>query len=215
MHITCAPTPFKYDGARALNLFVIILLIAFSLFTLLSSQCSYGLLGASGCGKTTLLSCIVGQKKMQEGHISVLGTNMNSHSAATLGPRIGYMPQDIALVNELSIKETIFYFGRIYGMNEDRIRERFKILKDLLELPDSERLVEKLSGGQKRRVSFACALVHGNYEIRITLEKKYERSCARETSFFVYFVSFTFDFAFFLFSFWIFYCFATNYDRFL
>lgn len=101
---------------------------------------------------------------MQEGHISVLGTNMNAHSATTLGPRIGYMPQDIALVNELSIKETIFYFGRIYGMNEDRIRERFKILKDLLELPDSDRMIEKLSGGQKRRVSFACALVHGKYE---------------------------------------------------
>lgn len=46
-------------------------------------------------------------------------------------------------------------------MNEERIRERFKILKDLLELPDGDRMVEKLSGGQKRRVSFACALVHG------------------------------------------------------
>lgn len=91
----------------------------------------------------------------------MLGTCLNTHSAGALGPRIGYMPQDIALVNELSIKETIYYFGRIYGMNDDRIRERFKILKDLLELPDSSRLVENLSGGQKRRVSFACALVHG------------------------------------------------------
>lgn len=101
----------------------------------------------------------------------MLGTNMNAHSAATLGPRIGYMPQDIALVNELSIKETIFYFGRIYGMNEDRIRERFKILKDLLELPDSDRMIEKLSGGQKRRVSFACALVHGKYKILLATTK--------------------------------------------
>lgn len=114
---------------------------------------------------------------MQEGHISVLGTNMNAHSAATLGPRIGYMPQDIALVNELSIKETIFYFGRIYGMNEDRIRERFKILKDLLELPDSDRMIEKLSGGQKRRVSFACALVHGKYK------KEYSRLLYRDEFF--------------------------------
>lgn len=46
-------------------------------------------------------------------------------------------------------------------MHDDKIRERFKILKDLLELPEGSRLVEKLSGGQKRRVSFACALVHG------------------------------------------------------
>lgn len=72
-----------------------------------------------------------------------------------------FRAQDLALVNELSIKETIFYFGRIYGMHDERIRGRFKILTDLLELPDSDRLVENLSGGQKRRVSFACALVHG------------------------------------------------------
>lgn len=70
------------------------------------------------------------------------------------------MPQDLALVDELTIKETIFYFGRIYGMNDDRIRERLKILHGLLELPPNERMVVKLSGGQKRRVSFACALVH-------------------------------------------------------
>lgn len=97
----------------------------------------------------------------------MLGTCFNPHSATALGPRIGYMPQDIALVNELSIKETIYYFGRIYGMHDDRIRERFKILKDLLELPDGDRLIENLSGGQKRRVSFACALVHGNYTLFI------------------------------------------------
>lgn len=54
---------------------------------------SYGLLGASGCGKTTLLSCIVGQKKLHEGQISVLGKCMTTQSATTLGPRIGYMPQ--------------------------------------------------------------------------------------------------------------------------
>lgn len=45
-------------------------------------------------------------------------------------------------------------------MNDNRIRERFKVLKDLLELPPPERYIVNLSGGQKRRVSFACALVH-------------------------------------------------------
>lgn len=105
------------------------------------------------------MSCIVGQKKLHEGSITVLGVNINKN-ASFIGPRIGYMPQDIALVDELTIKETIFYFGRIYGMNEDRIRERLKILQGLLELPPKERMVGELSGGQKRRVSFACALVH-------------------------------------------------------
>lgn len=63
-------------------------------------------------------------------------------------------------MEELTIKETIFFFGRIYGMHDERIRDRLKILKDLLELPDPQRMIIQLSGGQKRRVSFACALVH-------------------------------------------------------
>lgn len=70
------------------------------------------------------------------------------------------MPQEIALVDEFSIKETIYYFGRIYGMSAERIRERYKLLKDLLDLPQGSRHVGKCSGGQKRRVSFAAAMVH-------------------------------------------------------
>lgn len=94
----------------------------------------YGLLGSSGCGKTTLLSCIVGQKKLHEGSISVLGLNIKKN-ASFIAPSIGYMPQDIALVEELTIKETIYYFGRIYGMKDDKIRDRLTILQGLLELP--------------------------------------------------------------------------------
>lgn len=63
------------------------------IFSFLIFNRSYGLLGASGCGKTTLLSCIIGQKKLQEGQITVLGSKMNTHLATALGPRIGYMPQ--------------------------------------------------------------------------------------------------------------------------
>lgn len=63
-------------------------------------------------------------------------------------------------MDEFTIKETLFYFGRICGMAEERIQERFKLLHELLELPDADRFVVNLSGGQKRRVSFAAAMVH-------------------------------------------------------
>uniref|UniRef100_A0A2M3Z376 Putative abc transporter g family member 20 n=1 Tax=Anopheles braziliensis TaxID=58242 RepID=A0A2M3Z376_9DIPT len=120
----------------------------------------YGLLGASGCGKTTLLSCIVGRKFLNDGEISVLGGTPGTAGSGVPGPRIGYMPQDIALVEEFSIKETIYYFGRLYGMSKEKIRERYKLLKHLLELPADDRYVGNCSGGQQRRVSFAAAMVH-------------------------------------------------------
>uniref|UniRef100_A0A336MEP9 CSON012244 protein n=1 Tax=Culicoides sonorensis TaxID=179676 RepID=A0A336MEP9_CULSO len=120
----------------------------------------YGLLGASGCGKTTLLSCIIGCKHLNSGEIYVLGGEPGTLGSGVPGPRIGYMPQEIALVEELTIKETIYYFGRIYDMGAEQIREKYRFLKELLELPDGDRQLGQCSGGQQRRVSFAAALVH-------------------------------------------------------
>ncbi|EDW12203.1 ABC transporter G family member 20 [Drosophila mojavensis] len=120
----------------------------------------YGLLGASGCGKTTLLSCIVGQRNLNGGEVTVLGVKPGQPGSGVPGSRVGFMPQEIALVEEMTVKETLFYFGRIYGLTDDRIREKFKILKDLLQLPSAGQMIKQCSGGQQRRLSFACAMIH-------------------------------------------------------
>ncbi|XP_076173781.1 ABC transporter G family member 20 [Ptiloglossa arizonensis] len=120
----------------------------------------YGLLGASGCGKTTLLSSVVGVRKLDSGDIWVLGGKPRSKESGIPGPRVGYMPQDVSLVNEFSVIGALYYFGRINGLSDYTIEERYMYLKDLLQLPPKDRLVGDMSGGQQRRLSFAAALLH-------------------------------------------------------
>ena len=117
-------------------------------------------MGASGCGKTTLLSCILGMIPLNGGEIIVLGHQTKGGEIQRTGPRIGYMPQEIGLVGGLTIKETIYYFGKIFQVDIEKLRMRYKMLMDLLELPRGDQRVEECSGGQKRRISFAVAMIH-------------------------------------------------------
>ncbi|XP_063216542.1 ABC transporter G family member 20-like [Bacillus rossius redtenbacheri] len=120
----------------------------------------YGLLGASGCGKTTLLSCVVGRRRLCSGEVEVLGVTPGTVGSGVPGRRIGYMPQETALYKTFTVMETLRYFGWIFGMKPQEFVKRAEMLLDLLEMPDKHKLVQFLSGGQKRRLSFAAALLH-------------------------------------------------------
>lgn len=97
---------------------------------------------------------------LDEGSITVLGCHVDSHQVLQVGHRVGYMPQETALVDELTVRETVYYFGNIFQMNPVLLRERYEIVRKLLELPPDDFRVEKCSGGEKRRISFTAAVIH-------------------------------------------------------
>jgi ABC-2 type transport system ATP-binding protein len=116
---------------------------------------TYGLLGPSGCGKTTLIRLILGTLRPSRGSISVWGHPVPSRAVLS---ETGYMPQDTGLYTELSARENVAFFARLYGR---RGRGDVEQVLELMELSDrADSPVNTLSGGMQRRVSLACALVH-------------------------------------------------------
>lgn len=112
-------------------------------------------MGASGCGKTTIISCLVGIIELDTGEIEIFGDAPRENNL-----RIGYMPQEAALAKNLTIREMIWFYGSIYGLPQQMIHKKVKFLCDLLELPDESKLVRNCSGGLQRRVSIAISLLH-------------------------------------------------------
>ena len=70
------------------------------------------------------------------------------------------LPEDVCLYMEFTIQETLQYFGRLHRLSVASLEKRQTDLLDLLDLPEASRRVSALSGGQKRRLSFAVALLH-------------------------------------------------------
>jgi ABC-2 type transport system ATP-binding protein len=119
---------------------------------------TFGLIGPNGSGKTTLIRLLLGLGKPTEGSITVLGRKMPSRRVA---PRIGYMTQSSALYNELSIRENLAFFGALYGLRGQRLKERIAATLALVDLVDrANSPILTLSGGMRQRVSLGCALIH-------------------------------------------------------
>jgi ABC-2 type transport system ATP-binding protein len=113
-----------------------------------------GLLGPSGSGKSTLIRAVVGVQRVSSGRVTVLG---ESAGAASLRARIGYVTQAPSVYGDLSVRENLRYFARIVGATLQRVDEVIGIV-DLT--PFAERVVNRLSGGQRARVSLATAMLN-------------------------------------------------------
>jgi ABC-2 type transport system ATP-binding protein len=112
-----------------------------------------GLIGPSGSGKTTLMRSIVGVQKITTGSLEVLGESAGS---ATLRKRIGYVTQNVAIYDDLTIEQNLLYFARLVGAKRAQVTE---IIEQIQLTEQRKRLARNLSGGQRARLSLAVALL--------------------------------------------------------
>jgi ABC-2 type transport system ATP-binding protein len=118
----------------------------------------FGLLGPSGAGKTTLVKQLVGLDLPSSGENYIFNEKMPS---LKLIERIGYMAQSDALYTELSANENLEFFASLYGLKGKERKKRIDDAMELVELKDHlHKLVSNYSGGMKRRLSLAIALLH-------------------------------------------------------
>ena len=112
-----------------------------------------GLLGPSGCGKSTLIRAIAGVQRTAGGRVTVLGRPAGS---AALRREVGYVTPAPSVYGDLTVRENLRYFGRVVGAPPGRVDE---VVAQVRLQEHADRVVGRLSGGQRSRVSLAAALV--------------------------------------------------------
>jgi ABC-2 type transport system ATP-binding protein len=120
----------------------------------------FGLLGPNGAGKTTTISILCGLIKPTSGSAKIYGVDIEKDTQH-VKEQIGVCIQETAIYPYLSGKENLELFGNLYGMEKKAISERSKMLLVKMGLQDdAKRVTSKYSGGMKRRLSLALALMH-------------------------------------------------------
>jgi ABC-2 type transport system ATP-binding protein len=121
---------------------------------------TYGLLGPNGAGKTTSISMACGILERDGGTVHINGDELTI-STTSVKKSIGLVPQDLAIYPELSARENLVFFGRLYGMGGKHLKDRLDEVLEIIGL--SERAADKageFSGGMKRRLNIGIGLLH-------------------------------------------------------
>lgn len=120
-----------------------------------------GLLGPNGAGKSTTVAMLCGLVAPDGGRVAVAGSAEGPHADADLKRRIGLVPQEISLYEDLPARDNLRLFGALYGLRGTRLKERCEAALEGVGLADRARdKPASFSGGMKRRLNIACALVH-------------------------------------------------------
>jgi ABC-2 type transport system ATP-binding protein len=120
----------------------------------------FGLLGPNGAGKSTTIGCLSGLLRPTAGRVLILGHDIVTDGAAAKA-HLGVVPQELAVYEELSARENLRYWGGAYGLGGASLARRVDEVLELVGLSDrASEPVKRYSGGMKRRLNFACGIVH-------------------------------------------------------
>lgn len=120
----------------------------------------FSLLGPNGAGKSTTISLLSGLLQPDEGEARLMGHSVRSAGEAAKAA-LGVVPQDIALYPDLSARENLVFWGKMYGLRGAQLKARVDEVLDIIGLTDRQKgRVSTFSGGMKRRVNIGVALLH-------------------------------------------------------
>lgn len=121
---------------------------------------TYGLLGPNGAGKSTAISMIVGLLEPDAGTVTILGEPMTTRSIA-LRARVGLVPQDLAIYPDLTARENLMFFARLYDLPRAEARSRVDEVLEVIGLADrADDRADDFSGGMKRRLNIGIGLLN-------------------------------------------------------
>lgn len=121
---------------------------------------SFGIFGPNGAGKTTLMQIMTGLLPYTQGSVQVLEHEVKTNKRL-ITAQLGFVPQDFSFYQELSPKENMEFFGAWAGLNQQQIHQRINEMLHILSLEKvSHKPVHTFSGGMKRRVNLAIAVMH-------------------------------------------------------
>ena len=120
----------------------------------------FGLLGPNGAGKSTTINCISGLISPTDGSVLINGHNITTDSVKAK-QSLGLVPQELALYEDLSAYENLVFWGSAYGLSGNQLQERIQQVLNEVGLETRQKdAVNQFSGGMKRRLNFACAVLH-------------------------------------------------------
>ncbi len=121
---------------------------------------TYGLLGPNGAGKSTTISIVCGLLRRDAGEVTVDGKPIDTGAVAAKAG-IGVVPQDLAIYPDLSARENLTFFGRLYGLGGARLKSRIDTCLELVGLADrANERTDHFSGGMQRRLNIAIGMLH-------------------------------------------------------